>query len=439
MSEGAENQDAQIAQLASLTGLDPATAERYLNASNGDLTLAASLYFDEHQEQEQGSEADVEMAGDEQTTDPTPNPPQQPVPGGARRLDGTYVDPPAAAASSSSSQPSSSRQAPQQRGVAGLRTLKDLQSSGGGGGHGHAHGDGDHSSDEDQDDENQDFFTGGEKSGLAVQNPNAANPRDQINNILKRARQNAPRPGGDDERPSSFFRGTGTTLGGDDAPSRTIPDPNAAAAAAAPPERAHRELHLWRDGFSVDDGALFRYDDPANARTLEMINTGHAPLHILNVEHGQEVDVEVHAHKDEDYKQPKKKYVPFSGSGNRLGSPTPGVSSASAPMTAAPSSSTTAASTSTTPAAPSVDVDASAPTITLQIRLGDGTRLQSRFNTTHTIGDVYEFVDRASPASQERAYALMTTFPSKELEDKAQVLGDMSEFKRGGVVVQKWK
>ncbi|KAF2025497.1 SEP-domain-containing protein [Setomelanomma holmii] len=430
MSEGSDNRDAQIAQLASLTGLDPATAKRYLNASNGDLTLAASLYFDEHQEQEQDSEPDVEMAGDDQTTNPNPDPSQQPVPGGGRTLDGTYVPPPAGTASSSS-QPSSSRQAPQR----GLRTLKDLQ-SGGGGGHGHAHSDGDHDSDDDQDDENQDFFTGGEKSGLAVQNPNAANPRDQINNILKRARQNAPRPGGDDERPSSHFRGAGTTLGGDDAPSRVISDPDAASGNAAPPERAHRELHLWRDGFSVDDGALFRYDDPANARTLEMINTGHAPLHILNVEHGQEVDVEVHAHKDEDYKQPKKKYVPFSGSGNRLGSPTPGVSSASVP--AAATSSTTASSSSTTPAAPTVDVDASAPTITLQIRLGDGTRLQSRFNTTHTIGDVYDFVARASPSSQQRSYALMTTFPSKELADKAQVLGDMPEFKRGGVVVQKW-
>jgi UBX domain-containing protein 1 len=156
-----------------------------LNASNGDLTLAASLYFDEHQEQEQDSEPDVEMAGDDQTTNPNPNPPQQPVPGGGRTLDGTYVPPPPGAASSSSSQPSASRQAPQR----GLRTLKDLQ-SGGGGGHGHAHSDGDRDSDDDdQDDENQDFFTGGEKSGLAVQNPNAANPRDQINNILKRARQ----------------------------------------------------------------------------------------------------------------------------------------------------------------------------------------------------------------------------------------------------------
>ncbi|KAF2826839.1 SEP-domain-containing protein [Ophiobolus disseminans] len=433
MSEGSEDRDAQIAQLASLTGLDPATAERYLNASNGDLTLAASLFFDEHQgeDQEQDSDADVDMAGDDQATNTAPEPAQQPVPGGGRTLDGTYVPPPAGApSSSSSSQPSSSRQAPQPRGVAGLRTLKDIQ-SGGGGGHAHSEDD-----DDDEDEENQDFFTGGEKSGLAVQNPNASNPRDQINNILKRARQNAPRPGGDDERPDTRFRGAGTTLGGDDAPSRVIPDPNATSDTPAPPERAHRELHLWRDGFSVDDGALFRYDDPANARTLEMINTGHAPLHILNVEHGQEVDVEVHAHKDEDYKQPKKKYVPFGGSGQRLGSPTPGASSSSTSMAAATSTSTAASST---PAPPTVDVDSATPTITLQIRLGDGTRLQSRFNITHTVGDVYDFVARATPASQDRQYALMTTFPSKELTDKAQVLGDMSEFKRGGVVVQKWK
>lgn len=226
------------------------------------------------------------------------------------------------------------------------------------------------------------------------------------------------------------------TLGGDDAPSRAIPDPNADIPQPAP--RAHRELHLWRDGFSVDDGPLYRYDDPANARTLEMINTGHAPLHILNVEHGQEVDVEVHPHKDEDYKKPKKKYVPFSGSGQRLGSPTPSGTSTPPPAPAA-TSSTTTASASTSSAPPSIQIDSSAPTVTLQIRLGDGTRLQSRFNTTHTIGDVYGFVDAASPASLQRNYALMTTFPSKELSDKSQALGDLAEFKRGGVVVQKWK
>ena len=167
-----------------------------------------------------------------------------------------------------------------------------------------------------------------------------------------------------------------------------------------------------------------------------MINSGRAPLDLLNVEHGQEVDLQLDNQKESKYVQPKKKYVPFAGSGQRLGSPTPGVSTPPpAPaQSAAPSSSVGASA-----ALPSVDVNSSQPTITLQIRLGDGTRLQSRFNTTHTIGDVYSFVDAASSASTQRDYALMTTFPSKELTDKNEALGDMAEFKRGGVVVQKWK
>ena len=246
--------------------------------------------------------------------------------------------------------------------------------------------------------------------------------------------RNAPRPGGDDEPPTSRFHGTGMTLGGDDTPSRTIPGPQSDAPALLP--RAHRELHLWRDGFSVDDGDLYRYDDPANARTLEMINTGHAPLHILNVEQGQEVDVEVHPHKDEDYVKPKKKYVPFSGSGQRLGSPTPGLSGVAQPPAPQASSSASSATAVPAPAAPQVEVDSNAPVVSLQIRLADGSRLPARFNTTHTIGHVYDFVNASSPT--QRPFALMTTFPSKELSDKSQTLGDLPEFKRGGVVVQKW-
>lgn len=224
------------------------------------------------------------------------------------------------------------------------------------------------------------------------------------------------------------------TLGGDDAPSRAIPDPTANAPSLPP--RAHRVLHLWRDGFSVDDGDLNRYDDPANARTLEMINSGHAPLHILNVEQGQEVDVEVHPHKDEDYVKPKKKYVPFSGSGQRLGSPTPGPSGFAQPPAPQASSADPTAAAAPASRTPAVQVDDSAPVVTLQIRLADGSRLPARFNTTHTIGDVYDFVTASS--SSQRAFSLMTTFPSKELSDKSQALGDLPEFKRGGVVVQKW-
>lgn len=200
------------------------------------------------------------------------------------------------------------------------------------------------------------------------------------------------------------------------------------------PQRVQRTLHFWADGFSVDDGELYRSDDPRNAEILEGIRQGRAPLAIMNVQAGQEVDVELKQH-EERYVKPKPKYKPFSGSGQRLGSPTPGVpSQASTPSSTAPAN-----SSSESAAPPKPPVDESQPTVTLQIRLGDGTRLTSRFNTTSTIGDVYEFVGAASPDSQSRQWALMTTFPSQELNDHSVTLGDLPEFKRGGVVVQKWK
>jgi UBX domain-containing protein 1 len=153
----------------------------------------------------------------------------------------------------------------------------------------------------------------------------------------------------------------------------------------------------------------------------------------MNVQPGQEVDVEIKQHEGA-YVKPKQKYKPFGGQGNRLGSPTPGDGLTSNSVTAAP---TPAATTSDGP--PKVEVDESQPVISLQIRLGNGTRLPSRFNAGHTIADVYSFVAAASPESQTREWALMTTFPSKELADRGTKLGDMPDFKRGGVLVQKWK
>ena len=183
MSEAADNRDAHIAQLASLTGLDPAQAQGYLDAANGDPSLAAELFFDQAAGPQDGAELDDDddMAGDEQAGDADAPPQQQPVPGGGRTLGGAHVPPSADA--TSSAQPTSSRQPP----ARGMRTLKDLQSSSSGQGHGH--GDDGESDDEDPDADKQDFFAGGEKSGLAVQNPNQAGPHDHINNILKRARQ----------------------------------------------------------------------------------------------------------------------------------------------------------------------------------------------------------------------------------------------------------
>lgn len=232
---------------------------------------------------------------------------------------------------------------------------------------------------------------------------------------------------------SSRFTGTARTLGGDDIASEVIEDPNASVPQPTPP--AERRLHFWGDGFSVDDGPLYRLDDPVNAAILAQIKKGRAPVNILNLEPGQDADVKLEQHEG-NYVQPKKKYTPFGSGGQRLGSPTPGVimdntTSASAPAAAHPVESTGAAQ-------PKVDINESEPTVQLQIRLVDGTRLVSQFNTSHTIGDIYNFINASNGQTAARGWVLMTTFPSKELRDKSQTLGGLSEFKRGGVVVQKW-
>ncbi|KAK3075766.1 protein phosphatase regulator [Teratosphaeriaceae sp. CCFEE 6253] len=401
-----DNQD-KVAQFSAITGANPSTAQATLESANWDLEEAVGLYFAAADDPQ--ADHDADMGGNEDEIAET-----------MRQSDQSGPSQQATSTAKSGQKP------PGKRPMA--MTLRDLQGS----------GDGD---EDDEDDEKpRDLFAGGEKSALAVQDPsNQGGPMDHFRNIMNQARQNRSRPGDEeDESPAggANFRGPAQTLGGDDAPSRAVGEPAATAPSRQRLQRVTRTLHLWSDGVSIDDGPLFRFDDPANADMMAQINQGRAPLSLLDVQPDQEVDLNLDPHKDEKYVKPRSQYKPFGGSGQRLGAPTPGPAPSSS--TATSSQPVAAAPASSPQKADEVAVDQSAPIVQLQIRLGDGTQLRSRFNTTHTIGDVYEFVNRASSASTQRPYALMTTFPSRELSDKAQVLGDMADFKRGGVVVQKW-
>lgn len=193
-------------------------------------------------------------------------------------------------------------------------------------------------------------------------------------------------------------------------------------------------MHIWADGFSVDDGELRRFDDPQNQADLRMIREGRAPLHLMNVRFDQRVDVKLQQHQ-ENWRPLPKIYRPFSGEGRRLGSPVPGEVT---PTPSAAISSSAQAAPAAASQEPTTGFDASQPTLTLRVQLPDGTRLPARFNTTQTVGDVYDFIQRAS-SSLGRPWVLSTTFPNKEHEDKTLVLGEMAEFKRGGTAVVKWK
>lgn len=197
---------------------------------------------------------------------------------------------------------------------------------------------------------------------------------------------------------------------------------------ASQPPKVTRTLRLWKDGFSVDDGRLYRYDDPANKDYLEAINNGRAPLALLNVEYGQAVDVNVEKRVDEAYTPPPKVYKPFEGSGHRLGSDMP-------PTAATPTASSSASGTSTPASMPTMEVDESKPTTSLQIRLASGGRLVSQFNTTHTVADLYDFIERAAP-SGGRAYILLTPFPRREYPRDDTTIESAGLLK--GVVQQKF-
>ncbi|TKA83589.1 hypothetical protein B0A55_00393 [Friedmanniomyces simplex] len=401
----------KIAEFSELTDASPSVAQAALESTNWDVEEAADLYFAANDANTGGGDDELmeTMGQPQEQSEQEQSQPQQ----------------------AQGSQPA--RRPPGQRPK--QMTLQDLQRG----------QDGDED-DDDDDDKPRDLFAGGEKSGLAVQDPSKqGGPMDHFKNIMNQARQNRSRPGGDEEAApagNANFRGPAQTLGGDDAPSRVIGEPAAATPGRQSLPRVERTLHLWADGVSIDDGPLYRFDDPANADMLAQINQGRAPLSLLNVLPDQEVDLNLAPHKEENYVKPKSQYKPFGGSGQRLGSPTPGpspaASSSSSTTTRQPAPAAAAAPSSSASSSTEMPVDQATPTVQLEIRLGDGTQLRSRFNTTHTIGDVYDFVNRASAASAQRSYSLMTTFPSKELSDKAQVLGEMADFKRGGVVVQKW-
>ncbi|KAJ5524588.1 UBX domain-containing protein 1 [Penicillium frequentans] len=364
-------QDELVAQFCAMTGVQASDAVEYLGNNNGDIEAAVADFFAEQDEALQGMNPAEESTG---------------TATGGRSLGGA-----AAPSSSAVSEPATKRAAPKKK----FATLGDFASGSGG------------DSSEDDGSEDHDFFAGGEKSGLAVQNPD-----DLKKKILEKARRAAPQQHSDEpESRPSHFTGTARTLGGDEAPSRVIEDPTAPAPQRA--QRVQRTLHFWADGFSVDDGELYRSDDPRNAEILDGIRQGRAPLGIMNVQAGQEVDVELKQH-EEKYVKPKPKYKPFSGSGQRLGSPTPGIASQSS---------------TPPPAEPQAPTSGGYPP----------SMMWTSRNQSATIGDVYAFVAAATPNGRDRAWVLMTTFPNNELNDWEVTLADLPDLKRGGVVVQKWK
>jgi UBX domain-containing protein 1 len=349
-----------------------------------------------------------------------------------------------------------------------MATLSDLNSGSRGGeipmsggmpgGGPHAGDEGDEDEDdEDDDDEGNDrkaesWFAGGERSGLSIQNPERANRTPGggvVRDLLRRAAETGQREpaqsSSQGSRLAAFFGG-GHTLGSDEVDSTYIPDPNAPEQEEM--ETAIRHLTFWRDGFTIEDSDLMRYDDPQSNQILSEIQTGRAPPSVLNIQPGQPVELRVAKRLEEPYtpSATAKRAAAFSGSGNRLGAPVPsmtGASSSSSAQTMPGSFGGGGAGTTDDSSEKKekdtmttlFEVDQTAPTTSIQIRLSDGTRMICRMNHTHTVGDIRNFINASRPENNTRPYVIATTFPNKELDNDTQTIKEAGLI--NSVVVQK--
>ncbi|KAI9296905.1 SEP-domain-containing protein, partial [Neoconidiobolus thromboides FSU 785] len=163
-------------------------------------------------------------------------------------------------------------------------------------------------------------------------------------------------------------------------------------------------LTLWRNGLALEDGPLISYTSPEGQEFLRGVNEGRAPISLLGVQPGQRVDLHVQRNMDEDYKGPSVSAKPFQGSGNRLGSIVPSAK----PYNIIENESQIQDASHT------YEINPNLPQTSIQIRLSDGRRLVAKFNHSHTLSDLYNYVQASINSTQP--FTLQTTFPTKKLE-----------------------
>lgn len=206
-------------------------------------------------------------------------------------------------------------------------------------------------------------YTGGEKSGLAVQNP---------------------------EGPDYFERCA--------AASHAVPN-------TAPPVPANtkRSIVVYRDGFTVDGGEFRPLTDPINMKFMKEIEKGYAPSELQKAS-DKPVNVELIDKRSEEYKEPPAPQAQqrFSGEGMRLDGGASRPASASVCLDAG-----------------SVQIDASKPKTKIQIRFHDGQRRVQEFNEDQTVGDLRRFCNDCAGIQSMK---ILEGFPPKEIVDDSQTL-----------------
>jgi UBX domain-containing protein 1 len=163
------------------------------------------------------------------------------------------------------------------------------------------------------------------------------------------------------------------------------------------PSGGARQITMYRDGFTVDDGPLRDLSDPMNKKFMDDIAKGQVPEEFGR---SSDVNVSVHDKRGEDYKEP-------SAVGSASSSRVPAVPAKIDDPVAAKGEGC-------------VTVDTSKPTTKIQIRFHDGSKKAQEFNQDQTVGDLRAFCSQVTG----QAMTIKGGFPPKPLTDDAQTLKD---------------
>lgn len=278
---------------------------------------------------------------------------------------------------------------------------------------------------DDDEEQGQAFYAGGsERSGQQVLGPPRKNPiKDYVTSLFQAAQSGGAGSSSDREHShgagssnsgGSLFAGSGFRLGQTDDDHVVIPGASSGQAGQQQSEQVI--LKLWRQGFSINDGDLRPYDDPANREFFDSILKGEIPAE-LRKQNKNMVHMDIEDHRGEDFKKPAKRFTAFAGEGHSLGSPVPNViESSTAPV------SVDDQKANEEKAQNGLGVNDSEPTTMIQIRLADGSRLTGRFNHTHTVDQVRQYIIAARPNYATQNFVILSSFPPKELTEGDKTL-----------------
>lgn len=182
-------------------------------------------------------------------------------------------------------------------------------------------------------------------------------------------------------------------------------------------------LHLWSEGFTLDEGTLQLYNVPANETLLRAIMRGEFPDDMLQ-RIGQRIELSVQDHTNESYYLLSRKR--FMGSGRPLGFP---IAKPDEPVPSTPPESME------TNAERDLLLNAQESITTIQFRLANGTRIAGRFNLNHRVADLYRYLRSARPQTTGENFTLITAFPRQQLlESDRRTLAEVDL--RNVVVIQ---